>query len=165
MAVLPTPTGTSPLPNLTTPAAATRAQAVASYAQFITSTYGETWGTSFQDYASAHPSETANAALNAWADTVAASLGPGLAKAIGDAVTGDANLTAEAGAGTVAGLDATEQTFFGGFLGFLKDLTSRAFWLRAAKVAGGLALIVVGLVQLTHAQKLVETVGEAAAIA
>jgi hypothetical protein len=165
MAGLPTPTGASPLPNLTSPSQTTRAQAVANYVAIITADYGAKWGKSLQDWFNAHPSESANAALNAWGNAVAADLGPGLANTISQAISDTGQLTAEAGAGTVAGLDATEQTFFGGFLGFLKDLTSRAFWLRAAKVVGGLALVVVGLVQLTHAQKLVESVGEAAAIA
>lgn len=48
---------------------------------------------------------------------------------------------------------------------FLSRLTGRNTWLRVLKVVTGLALIIVGLVQLTHAGRVVKDVGEAAALA
>lgn len=142
---LPTPTGASPLPNLTSPAQTSRAQAVAGYVAFLEATYGAQLADSYQAYAGEHPSESANAALNAWANVVADSYGPNFASALKEAVEEDANATSQAATGTVAGLDATEQSLFGGILGFLSDLTSGAFWIRAGEVVAGLILLGIGL--------------------
>jgi hypothetical protein len=49
--------------------------------------------------------------------------------------------------------------------GFFSDLGQRNTWLRVGKVAIGLVLIIVGLVQITHAQKVISSVAEAGAIA
>lgn len=48
---------------------------------------------------------------------------------------------------------------------FFSKLGTRGIWTRIAKVVVGAALILVGVVQLTHAQKVVTTVGKAAALA
>lgn len=48
---------------------------------------------------------------------------------------------------------------------FFSKLGQRNTWLRIGKVVVGLVLIIVGLVQLTHTQKLVKTAGEAAVLA
>lgn len=48
---------------------------------------------------------------------------------------------------------------------FLGKLGQANTWLRVLKVVIGVVLVIVGLVQLTHAQKLIETAGEAAALA
>jgi hypothetical protein len=53
----------------------------------------------------------------------------------------------------------------GGITSFLGDLTQRALWLRVARIVAGFALIVVGLVQLTHAQNLIAPAAKAAALA
>jgi hypothetical protein len=48
---------------------------------------------------------------------------------------------------------------------FLSRLTSTNLWIRVLKVVAGLALFIVGLVQLTHAEKLVAPAAKAAALA
>lgn len=60
---------------------------------------------------------------------------------------------------------AVNATGLGGVTSFLSKLGTRQLWTRIAKVIAGLALVLVGVVQLTHAQKLITTVGKAAALA
>jgi hypothetical protein len=67
-----------------------------------------------------------------------------------------------AGGAVNAAADATGLT---GVTGFLAKLGTRQLWTRIAKVVAGLALVLVGVVQLTHTEKLIATVGKAAALA
>ena len=48
---------------------------------------------------------------------------------------------------------------------FLSQISSRAFIARAAKVIIGMALVVIGVLQLTHASQLVKPAAEAAVLA
>jgi hypothetical protein len=163
-AALPTPTGVSPLPNLTSPTQTSRAQAVAGYVAFLESEYGAQLAGSFQAYAGEHPSQTANAALNSWANVVAQSYGPNFASALKEAVEEDANATSQAASGTVAGLDATEKSLFGGVLGFLSDLTSGQFWVRAGEVVAGLILLGIGLNAMLKGKPLQVVTGAAGTV-
>lgn len=52
-----------------------------------------------------------------------------------------------------------------GLAQLLADLGSRSFWLRAGKVIVGIALVVIGIVQLTHVTNVAETVAKGAALA
>lgn len=46
---------------------------------------------------------------------------------------------------------------------FLSRLTSRNLWLRVLKIVAGLVLIITGLVQLTHLEKIIGPAAKAAA--
>jgi hypothetical protein len=143
MPVLPTPTGGSPLPNLTSPGQTTRAQAVANYVQFLTSRYGSPAGASYQHYADTHPRETANAALNAWAGVEAASLGPGLAGAIRQMEDAQAKITNQFGTGTAKGLGSLYPSWSLVFSGI------SGWFFRGLKVLFGGILVIIGVSRLT----------------
>jgi hypothetical protein len=67
-----------------------------------------------------------------------------------------------AGAGQAA---STASSIDSAVTGFLGDLTQRALWLRVAKIVVGVALIIAGVVQLTHAQNIVATAAKGAVLA
>jgi hypothetical protein len=52
-----------------------------------------------------------------------------------------------------------------GLAQFLADLASRSFWLRAVKVIAGVALVIIGVVQLTHATNIAAAAVKGAVIA
>jgi hypothetical protein len=138
----PSPTGVPPL-NLTSPAQATRGQAVANYVQFLDSRYGPSIGASYQHYADTHPRETANAALNAWAGVEAASLGPGLAGAIKQMEGAQAKITNQFGTGTAKGLSSLYPSWSLVFSGI------SGWFFRGLKVLFGGILAIIGVSRLT----------------
>lgn len=52
-----------------------------------------------------------------------------------------------------------------GVTGFLSDLTSRNLWLRVAKVIVGVALVLIGVAQLSRAQNIAKTAVKGAVLA
>jgi hypothetical protein len=133
--------------NLTSPAQTTRAQAVAAYVSQLDSAYGTEISQSYQGYANKHPGETAYQALQNWANTLAASLGPGLAKTIqgfaNDAGTGQAQIAK----GTVLGAEQ-----------ITKDLTAPSWSLILGGISGwffrGLKVVFGGILMIVGISKL-----------
>jgi hypothetical protein len=103
--------------------------------------------TVYATYAEAEAAITANGGPhNYHAASAAGGLGSGAIGPIGGAVQTGAN-----DAGSVSA--------------FLAKLGTRSLWTRVAKVGVGVALIITGVVQLTHAQKLAGTAAKAAVLA
>jgi len=73
----------------------------------------------------------------------------------------NASNPAGAAAGAVAGA-ASDAASVGTFL---SHLSSRNLWLRAGKVIAGLVLVIVGVMQLTHAQNLITAAAKGAVLA
>jgi hypothetical protein len=130
--------------NLTSPTPTTRPAAVAAYVGMLDLAYGAQIGQSYQNYANAHPNQTAYNALQSWANTVAAGLGPGLAKAIQAFAKAQGKATGQIAVGTGLGAAAASKDILGGF-----DLGS--WFLRIGEILIGLVLIGVGLAKITNA--------------
>ncbi|HEX4661902.1 MAG TPA: hypothetical protein VH307_31285 [Streptosporangiaceae bacterium] len=74
------------------------------------------------------------------------------AKAFAGSHTGSAVLHSP---GKIAAAAASAVT--GGLSGFLGALGSRNLWLRVLKIIAGMALVITGIVQITHAQNIAKT--------
>lgn len=133
-----TPALGPPPENLTSPAKTSRASAVAFYVQFLTSQYGAKAGSSFSRYAATHPLSTANAALNQWANLMAADLGPGLANAVSQAISEQAQETGQLGVGGAKGFANASKDILGGF-------NIGGWFLRIGEILVGLVLVGIGL--------------------
>lgn len=101
-------------------------------------------------YANQHPSESVATALQGYGATLAAE---GIVNALGAATGAAAAAVGQAGAGTSSGLSKVADALASP-LDFLKLFTERSLWLRVVKVVAGVALIITGVVQLTHAQNI-----------
>jgi hypothetical protein len=177
---LPTPTGQSPTPNLTSsapqpaPITDTYAEAVAYYTNLLDTTYGVSVGNSYKAYAAANPSLTAYAALQGWAGTEAAALGPSLAKVVGEVATAAGTTTTQIATGTGAGAAAVSGDignpigavisalddiadipgaiieFDKEIYGFFKALTDKYFWISMGWLLLGLLLLAIGAIILAR---------------
>jgi hypothetical protein len=90
-------------------------------------------------------------------------VGQDLSGGLGAATTATGTATDQAAQGATTGADQFAKSLSVG--SFLGDLTSRALWLRIAKVIVGLGLIIIGLVQLTHAQNIATAAAKGAVLA
>lgn len=126
-----------------------RQDQITEIANWLDTNYGGGLGSEFETYAAGQtPSATAK---QLYLGFVLTGVGGQLPKTIAEAEQAQGKLTAQAAAGTVAGLDATEKDLFGGVLGFLSNLASANLWLRIGEVVLGIVLIAVGTAELTHA--------------
>lgn len=145
MAILPTPTGQSPFPNLTSPAQTTRTQAVNNYVQLLTSNFGSGVGDSYRMYAASHPGTDAYSALQTWANLQAAGYGPALSNQISQVISSAAGLDQKT-ANALPALDV------------FKGLNLGNLMLRVGETVLGVVLVGVGLAKLTGAENAISKV-------
>jgi hypothetical protein len=91
-------------------------------------------------YPKATPQQRGSTVYQVW-------LGAGLAQAVGGVAVAAGTATGAVNTGVLTGLPSW-QTAIGAFIG---DLTSASLWIRAAKIIGGGAILLVGVAKLSGA--------------
>jgi hypothetical protein len=102
-------------------------------------------------YPKATPQQRGSTVYQVW-------LGAGLAQAVGGVVTATGAATGAVATGVATGIPSWE----GAIGSFLGDLTSASLWIRAAKIIGGGAILLIGVAKLSGAGGIAAKVVKAA---